>query len=411
MYISSIRIQNLKLLRDFQLDFGPPESPRMWTVLIGENGLCKTSILRAIAMTAVGYVRANQLADVPSLADRRNRGTHKVRMRIQSVFGQTTPGNSLKSELWLSNEDSTLLSSGTAAGTLFQEVGFEPVRAGHFVAGYGVQRKLPNNPLQFEMSDPPALVRLASLFEKGAVIGTNFSKILGQISAYEDALRKALIGVRGLLPNARNIRLPGQNWAQSYSDLIEGSVLTLEVGGKDIDMPAVWLSPGYQSIIALISDIVGHFFFAHNGPIELDQMKGLILVDELDLHLHPRWQMGLIPALRQLFPKLQFVVTTHSPLILAGAKREEIVVLTQDAEGNVVQRESREHPGLLTASGILSSYFDVDRTDAGNLGYLVHRYRTFMLNHARLDSEDQQEVEKIRRELAKAGIDPDHFED
>ena len=53
MYITDLHVQNLKLLRDFKLSFGTAESPRMWTVLIGENGLCKTAILRAIAMAAV----------------------------------------------------------------------------------------------------------------------------------------------------------------------------------------------------------------------------------------------------------------------------------------------------------------------------------------------------------------------
>lgn len=415
MYISSIQIQNLKLLRDFQLDFGPPESPRMWTVLIGENGLCKTSILRAIAMTAVGYVRANQLADVLSLPDRRNPDTGNKQLSIKGLlFGSgvyQSPEVILESDLWLSPGADTLFGSGQDnIENLYQKLGLYPVKTGHFVAGYGVQRRLPGN-LQFEMTDPPQLVRIASLFDKGQVIGTNFSKILGQTSAYEETLKKALIGVEGLLPNARDLHLPGKNWANSYSDLAEGSVLTLDIGGKNVDMPAIWLSPGYQSVIALVSDIVGHFFFANNGPVELDQMEGLILVDELDLHLHPRWQMGLIPALKNIFPRLQFVVTTHSPLILAGAKREEIVVLAQDEEGNVVRREANEHPGLLTASQILASYFDVDRREPARLGWLMRRYHELQsANQNELVASDHQELAKIRTELTKAGLDPDSEE-
>ncbi len=83
MYLTDLRLKNLKLLRDLRIDFGSAEAPRMWTVLIGENGLCKTAILRAIAVAASGPVRGNQLEDVVSLADRRS---PRALMRIEADF-------------------------------------------------------------------------------------------------------------------------------------------------------------------------------------------------------------------------------------------------------------------------------------------------------------------------------------
>lgn len=62
MYVRKLRIDGLKLLRDFELDFTRDGEPRMWTVLVGRNGLCKTAILRALALAASGKDRANQLA-------------------------------------------------------------------------------------------------------------------------------------------------------------------------------------------------------------------------------------------------------------------------------------------------------------------------------------------------------------
>ncbi len=355
MYISSIQIQNLKLLRDFQLDFGPPESPRMWTVLIGENGLCKTSILRAIAMAAVGANWSNKLADVPSLLDRRRKDSKDHSLNISGTFKYPSRGISMHEDLHTATATSTVKVSLAQEGPFLSQeslrvpsivAGSDLTQAMPFadesravVVGYGIQRKLPSNPLQFELTEPAVQTRLASLFEKGQVIGTNFSKVFDQelSKTFETTVKKALIETEGLLPPACDLRLPGRNWAKDYNDIIyESSVVTLEIGAEKVDLPAMWLSPGYQSIIALISDIIGHFFARHSDFVDPKEMEGLILIDELDLHLHPRWQMGLIPRLKTLFPKLQFVVTTHSPLILAGAKREEIVVLTQDEEGNVV---------------------------------------------------------------------------
>src|SRR5580658_4175439 len=88
MYVRGLHVQNVKLLRDFRLSFLRDGAPRMWTVLIGENGLCKTTVLQAIALAASGPDRANQLADVPSLLDVR---TPETAAHISAGF-ELTPG-------------------------------------------------------------------------------------------------------------------------------------------------------------------------------------------------------------------------------------------------------------------------------------------------------------------------------
>jgi AAA domain, putative AbiEii toxin, Type IV TA system/AAA ATPase domain len=443
MYLTEITIENLKLLRNFRLELGDKQRPRLWTVLIGENGLCKTSILRAIAMAAVGEVRANQLADVPSLFDRRRRSDPSAELKVIGGFvtqasARDRPG--MVWELFQKQHPGVLPKLNSFLRVTFERkstvVGnscwahpqripastypawenpnqaADPIAEisgrnldGYFVAGYGIQRKLPDT-RSFELPSDPVLGRLASLFDQGQVIGTNFAAILKDVEGFTRSLRKALID-SDLLPHARDVQLRGKNWASEFGDLVESSILTLDVGGQDVEMPASWLSPGYQSLISLIADIVGHFFLAKKGVVELDDMEGLVLVDELDLHLHPRWQMGLIPAMKRVFPRLQFVVTTHSPLILAGAKREEIVILRQDEDGNVVGEEASEHPGLLTASQILASYFDVDRREPARLGGLARRYFLLQANAQHLDVEDRRELAQLRGELVAAGIDPE----
>jgi hypothetical protein len=62
-------------------------------------------------------------------------------------------------------------------------------------------------------------------------------------------------------------------------------------------------------------------------------MTGLVLIDELDLHLHPRWQWGLVEALRETFPALSFFVTTHNPMTVLGARGDEVVVLRRVGDG------------------------------------------------------------------------------
>ncbi len=82
MFIRTLKIQRLKRLRDFELDFrNPDDTPRMWTVLIGENGTCKSSVLQAIAMAAAGGSLVNRLAArvAGQLRDRRSSESMDVR--------------------------------------------------------------------------------------------------------------------------------------------------------------------------------------------------------------------------------------------------------------------------------------------------------------------------------------------
>jgi len=89
------------------------------------------------------------------------------------------------------------------------------------------------------------------------------------------------------------------------------------------------LSNGERSIILLISDIVGRLIIANPDiPIEevLNQF-GFILIDKIELHLHPAWQRNIMPALTHTFPNVQFLLTTHSPLVLSNVRKECVHII------------------------------------------------------------------------------------
>lgn len=427
MYITDLRISNLKLLRDFHLPFGTADNPRMWTVLIGENGLCKTAILRAIAMAATGYVRANQLADAPSLPDRRRR--EGVQVSADFTFGAMAhkdriyPGLKqrpaapplIRSALSITSGHSTLKGNSHYIkpdhGTNPEEI--DPIEdaasrnlENWFVAGYGTSRLLPL-PLESKRPKDPSRERLSSLFDQGSIIGTGFASFVNDPKAYGGALRSALVQ-HGMLPAATDIEVKGRNWAESAEDVLEGDLVSLRYNGNDFSVPATWLSQGYQSTISWIADIIGQFFFERKEHVPFDSMEGLVLIDEIDLHLHPAWQEDLIPLVKKVFPRLQFVVTTHSPMVLTGLAPDEIVRLRLDEKGHVVVPDDPQGaPALLTSSQIYDRYFGVSRVQAGRLGRALRRYSILALEGDDLDSEEQVEMTKLRQQLLDAGVDPD----
>lgn len=86
-------------------------------------------------------------------------------------------------------------------------------------------------------------------------------------------------------------------------------------------VPISVLSAGYQSLIWMVFDIA--YRMAALNPFlaeDISQTPGLVLIDELDVHLHPRWQWHVIDVLRSIFPHVQFLATTHSSIIIVSAK-------------------------------------------------------------------------------------------
>jgi hypothetical protein len=135
-------------------------------------------------------------------------------------------------------------------------------------------------------------------------------------------------------------------------------------------------------------------------------MQGLVLIDELDLYLHPVWQVVLVAALRATFPRLQFVATTHSPLITASLAPDEIVALGFDPKtGDVVRVENHQDPRVLTGTEIYRAYFGLDEIYPDPLGRELRDYRALAANPFRSDVEDKR-MTKLHASLAARGVDP-----
>lgn len=101
-----------------------------------------------------------------------------------------------------------------------------------------------------------------------------------------------------------------------------------------------YLSSGFKSIISILFGIIKDIEFRFKEPtIKAKDFDGIILIDELELHLHPIWQAKISNILKEVFPKVQFIVTTHSPHIIQNANPDEIIALKRDADGMVIKKE------------------------------------------------------------------------
>lgn len=124
--------------------------------------------------------------------------------------------------------------------------------------------------------------------------------------------------------------------------------------------PVSQLSEGYRSVFAMVADIC-RTLLEHWSNLET--AHGVVLVDEIETHLHPRWKMRVMSSLREAFPRVQFVVTTHDPLCVRGMDDGEVVVLARNEEGAITTLEDLPDVTGMRAEQLLTSeYFGLSST-------------------------------------------------
>lgn len=459
MYVRRLHVRNLKRLRDFQLDFRHGGHPRMWTVLIGENGTAKTTLLQVIALAAAGSKQVNTLAGpvVKHLRDRRS----NANLDIEVDFEFTQAGSArdvhplsadrrkqfgLRSYVGLMTGSTSLYATAAyldEKGKKFYEQRREfqdpldHARDKHtrlwFVAGYGISRALPDA-TSTPPFDRPSIERLQPLFDSQVrLASTSFANhfILKDLEEnrpkgttsrlYGRILNEAIkLGGSELLPNITKLELRGHGGARNATDLIESDRFHQKMGQHVQKIAGVALSHGYQSTFAWIADLIGHMLLESKAELRTVDMEGLVLLDEIDLYLHPAWQATFVTALRRVFPKIQFVATTHSPVILAGLAPHEIVRLQVDHESGDVVRAGwdpstgqltianghnwpQPDPRPMTGSEIYNTWFGVDRLTPNPHGETLRRYLVLAEDPFRTDHEER-DLARLRKALIQSGL-------
>ena len=461
MYLKSVTIKRLKRLRAFRLDLTDQHGePRRWTIIIGENGTAKSSILQAIAMAAAGGSQVNTVADrtVRHLRDRR---TNHEPLEVQAEFQfsersqQATEVHPhwpseradtptlLRSSISLQPGSTTIVGKSTylADGqSLGGEDPLDHARSVHahswFVAAYGVARALPDSAVTPDLSKA-SIERLKPLFDhrvelasvgfanhfvkrdlelgrkKGAT-SRYFSKVLNQIIT---------LGGNDLLPDIDKLELRGHGGAASTADLIDSDRFQMRMGAESIKIAGVAVSHGYQSTFAWISDLVGHILLEADSRVAPKDMEGLVLLDEIDLYLHPKWQRGFARALRRVFPKIQFIATTHSPVVLAGLHHDEIVRLAVDPTNGDIQQvvrhpqtgdlvpidslvgaPSEPDPRLMTGTELYEDYFGIHTLTLNPHGELLRAYTALAGDAYRTDRQHAKLLD-LAKQLKAANVD------
>ena len=180
----------------------------------------------------------------------------------------------------------------------------------------------------------------------------------------------------------------------------DGRGLFPTVSTQNGELPIGTLSQGTQSIVQCIARILLGYAEYYDFPSDLSDKPGIVIIDEIDAHLHPTWQRRFIPTLRNNFPNLQLFCSTHSPLMLTGLDKDQIQLLRRDGEGRVTVSTNEFDIDGWTADEVLRNLLEVtDPTDiqsARRLARLQELRRT-----EGLSPTEAQELETLRRTVGE----------
>ncbi|WP_230079433.1 AAA family ATPase [Xanthomonas oryzae] len=165
---------------------------------------------------------------------------------------------------------------------------------------------------------------------------------------------------------------------------IDGSqCVYLSVEGRMIELGE--LSSGFASVVKLFQAIISGYAGFSNSK-DLQNLPGVVLIDEIESHLHVGWQVSIVRHLKALFPNTQFFISTHSPLVLIQLEQGEAYLLDRDAGDGIVRSSVIDSPNMKAFADVLEETFGVDLN---------------ALKREALVSEDQSATKRALLDLVK----------
>jgi predicted ATP-binding protein involved in virulence len=200
--------------------------------------------------------------------------------------------------------------------------------------------------------------------------------------------------------------LPGD---VKIAEVTADGLIHFTVNGQKV--PTISLSDGFRSVIALAGDLIWRLLQAFPDLDDPTQASGVVLIDELDIHLHPSWQREIAGWLREVFPNLQFFVATHSPLVAAGGGEDALTLRLDIVEGELQATEIPYRELAADADRTLRSpAFSLKSTYPPVTDKKIKRYHELSRNKGKLvgpEKEEYKQLELFMQEVRPIGIPPE----
>lgn len=423
-------VERIDALLDVNRSRVEPRSPFPgWTVITGDNGSGKSTILKAIALSLMGPDKARFLQPVYDgwVTKGSETGSISLEVRPDAEVDKTRAGGRpYKGTFWAEVDiEKDADAPGGAVWVLKPGDHFSKKKRGAQTGpwqlstggwlgiGYGPFRRLyGSSPTAAGLEADPLKARFATLFLEDATLGEG-ERWLQELD-YQSA--------RG---SSADEKLRAREWLVAITKLLSADFLRNGMKFDTVDASGVWLfdaegrrlrlsdmSEGYRAALAMLIDIIRHIFLCYDNAIDylVEDDDGfvalaapaVVLIDEVDAHLHPAWQREIGTWLTAHFPLVQFIVTTHSPLVCQAATGGRVFTLpapgSDRAPGIVSPAEYERLIKGDTDDVLSSSAFNMPQTRSVRLVRAIERHAElqqlalFEVEGAKADEYEQLEL-------------------
>ncbi|RHO97593.1 DUF2813 domain-containing protein [Clostridium sp. AF37-5AT] len=342
MWLKEIKISNYKAIHEMRIQFQAGIN-----VLIGDNGVGKTSVLEAITVAFGDFINgmsgvakkgisSNDVRmDTKMISDASQGIVHYTPITISSVFH--TEDGEKKGEV--TRRDETAKSKTRFVGKQISDYANKKVNdlseelplfcyystsrlAPPKREDYGTVSKnklndrrcgyigcLENN-LDIKALKTWCFNMEVSAFQKNGKIA--------EYQAFKEIVAEFMYQMNELKEK------PQITYSRAFNDIVYTE------NGETI--PVNYLSAGYQSLLWMVMDMAFRMAVLNPGKASLNECEGIVLIDEVDMHLHPKWQWKIVDALQKSFPKIQFILATHSPIIISSCKNAALLEIDGNQE-------------------------------------------------------------------------------
>lgn len=416
MYFNSLKIKNLRCFRETEISLQHPDRQNSLkfpniNLLLGNNGSGKSSVLRALALSALSPILERSSGLVLNRMVRNTVNTPNAKLEDTELTAdlilheQDLQGFSRKKHLSL--EMKSRIKRFGSIEELHSETKIEQVPTGIFedyspaflIVGYGVTRRVEENP-NYNFSELSKIrrvrySRVADLFDNNYKL-VPLPSWLPQMQLENKGRYTQVVHLLDRL-TPDDMEFKGEFHEGEFYFNFRG--VRTSFGS---------LSDGYKGFIGWIADLLYHICMGCPKGKKLVDSKGIVLIDEIDLLLHPKWQRTIIETLSQKLPNIQFVLTTHSPIVLVSVEKENVYVMETLEDGSATVKQYEENIyGSTAEQALLSSYFDLDTTRPES--FIEKEIKP--LSNKAMNGDHEASLEIMRKLAKPIKIDQSKFSD
>ncbi len=352
--IISFSLNNYYAIKNIEIKDIPHNT--QWIFITGENGYGKSLILKSLFIGLNGEEDNNKI-----LIKNQSNGSFEYNIELRYEIKK--------------NEQSEY----------YEILDVPKSKIPKLLAAYGASRLLVRSDTAEQKADEESSVSYSLFNDDGVLL--NIEQKLSFWSRQEpskyEIVRQTLIN---LLPHIEDLKVNKSTEKVEYKELNSKKILSRRQ-----------LASGPRSIIAMVGDMIIRLYEQQNDVLRLDELGGIVIIDEIDLHLHPKWQKKLVEILSKTFPNVQFIASTHSFIPFLGAPANSVYIkATRDNEKGIIAKKLDlvvPPKEMLPNTLISSPLFDMDEfINSASENFRTENTYSEIVNNVR-KLEESEEIE------------------